>query len=300
MVNKTSAQPNPIPDDLVERLHRQANAGRWSVTVPRFAAALQTSVDKAAAGPKAGTTTFVLERYLKSLHLEDLALACGCAAGDDAAWEHFVREYRPALYRAADALDPSGTARELADSLYADLYGTSERDGERRSLFRYFHGRSSLPTWLRSVLAQRHVDAIRLRRRLEPLPEDDEPRAMASTSPPPADPDRTRYLALLHRGLKLAISMLAARDRLRLACYYTEQLTLAQTGRVLGEHEATASRQLARTRREIRQAVERHLRAEAGLDADQIARCFEYGLEDPGPLDLSDIARKVVESDRSI
>ena len=142
-----------------------------------------------------------------------------------------------------------GTARELADSLYADLYGTSERDGERRSLFRYFHGRSSLPTWLRSVLAQRHVDAIRLRRRLEPLPEDDEPRAMASTSPPPADPDRTRYLALLHRGLKLAISMLAARDRLRLACYYTEQLTLAQTGRVLGEHEATTSRQLARTRR---------------------------------------------------
>jgi RNA polymerase sigma-70 factor (ECF subfamily) len=300
VVKKTSAQHNPIPDDLVERLHRQAQAGRWSVTVPRFADALQTSVDKAAAGPKAGTTTFVLERYLKSLHLEDLALACACAAGDDAAWEHFVREYRPALYRAADALDPSGTARELADSLYADLYGTSERDGERRSLFRYFHGRSSLPTWLRSVLAQRHVDAIRARRRLDPLPEDDEPRAIASASPAPADPDRTRYLALLHRGLKLAISMLAARDRLRLACYYTEQLTLAQTGRVLGEHEATASRQLARTRREIRQAVERHLRAEAGLDPDQIARCFEYGLEDPGALDLNDIARKVVESDRSI
>jgi hypothetical protein len=87
---------------------------------------------------------------------------------------------------------------------------------------------------------------------------------------------------------------------LRLACYYTQQLTLAQTGRVLGEHEATASRQLTRTRREIRQAVERHLERDAGLGAAQIARCFEYALEDPGPLDLDDIVRKDVESDRSI
>jgi RNA polymerase sigma-70 factor, ECF subfamily len=300
VVKTRSAQHSPIPADLVERLYRQAQAGRWSVTLPQFAAALQTSADRAAADLKAGTKGFALERYLKSLHLEDLALACACAAGDDAAWEHFVREYRPSLYRAADALDPSGRARELADSLYADLYGTTERDGERRSLFRYFHGRSSLPTWLRAVLAQRHVDAIRARRHLDPLPEDDEPRAMASSSPPPADPDRTRYLALLHRGLKLTISALAARDRLRLACYYTQQLTLAQTGRVLSEHEATASRQLARTRREIRQAVERHLRSDAGLDADQIARCFEYALEDPGPMDLNDIVRKDVESDRSI
>ncbi len=264
MVNKSPAPANRIADDVVEHLYRQAQAERWSVTIPRFAAALQTSADRAAAAVKAGGTAFAVERYLKSLHLEDLALACACAAGDEAAWEHFVREYRPSLYRAADALDPSGSSRELADALYADLYGTTERDGERRSLFRYFHGRSSLPTWLRAVLAQRHVDAIRARRRLDPLPEDDEPHAVVSSSPPPADPDRTRYLALLHRGLKVAISVLAARDRLRLACYYTQQLTLAQTGRVLGEHEATASRQLARTRREIRQAVERHLRDEAG------------------------------------
>jgi RNA polymerase sigma-70 factor (ECF subfamily) len=299
VVNKAAPRTH-IPDALIARLHGQAQAGRWSVTVARFAGALQTSVDRAAAAVKAGAPSVDVERYLKALHLEDLALACACAAGDDAAWEHFVREYRPALYRAADALDPSGRARELADSLYADLYGTTERDGERRSLFRYFHGRSSLPTWLRAVLAQRHVDAIRAHRRLEPLPEDDEPLAVASRLPAPADPDRTRYLAMLHRALKVAISVLAAGDRLRLACYYTEQLTLAQTGRVLGEHEATASRQLARTRRELRQAVERHLRGEAGLGDDQITRCFEYGLEDPGPLDLNDIARKDMEPDRSI
>ena len=139
----------PIPQDLVERLYRSAGADRWSVPVERFAAALQASADRAGAVD--------VGAYLKGLHLEDLALACACTVGDEQAWEHFVREHRPVLYRAADALRPGGGARDLADALYADLYGLQELDGERRSLFRYFHGRSSLATWLRAVLAQRVV-----------------------------------------------------------------------------------------------------------------------------------------------
>src|SRR4029453_13092988 len=88
-----------------------------------------------------------------------------------------VAEYRPLLYRSADALDARGGARELADSLYADLYGIAAKDGSRRSLFRYFHGRSSLATWLRSVLAQRYVDSMRSRRRLDALSEEAAPLA---------------------------------------------------------------------------------------------------------------------------
>ena len=258
-----------------------------------FTAALQASADRAslAAGG--------LERYLEGLHLEDLALACGCAAGHDAAWEHFVLELRPPLYRAADALDPAGGARELVDALYGDLYGTEERDGQRRSLFRYFHGRSSLATWLRAVLAQRYVDALRARRRLEPLADDDRREATGPPAPPP-DPDCARFVELIQRALARAVAILAPRDRLRLACYYTQQLTLAETGRLLGEHEATASRHLARTRRAIRTEVERHLRTDAGLTSDQIARCFECALEDPGPIDLGRIIRKDSPPDRSI
>ena len=258
----------------------------------RFREALQASASRA--------TSIDLARYLSSLHLEDLALACACAAGDDLAWEHFMREHRPVLYRAADALDPGGGARELADSLYADLYGLRERDGERRSLFRYFHGRSSLGTWLRAVLAQRHVDAIRARRRLDPLPEDDEPSALAGPADSTLDPDRGRYMTLLERALNAVLSMLGAKERLRLACYYAQQLTLAETGRVLGEHEATVSRQLAKTRRTIRAEVERHLREHDRLDAAQIDRCFECALEDSGAFDLGSVVRKNSEPGRSI
>src|SRR5215470_3714965 len=116
----------------------------------------------------------------------DLELARLCADGDERAWERFVREYRPLLYRAADALDHTQGARDIADLLYADLYGIKTRDGERQSLFRYYQGRSSLATWLRAVLAQRYVDRARALRSTE------SPRAAKSTvprcAPAPATP----------------------------------------------------------------------------------------------------------------
>jgi len=211
----------------------------------------------------------------------DLDLARRCAAGDPAAWDRFVLEYRPVLYRAADALDRSGGAREIADSLYAELYGIKHAGGERQSLLRYFNGLSSLATWLRAVLAQRYVDRLREQRRLEPLPPEDR-----SERGEPADPERTRYLELVRRALARAVNSLDARDRLRLAYYYAQELTLAQTGRLMREHEATVSRQLTRTRRAIRSAVERELRMEAGLTPAQVAECFASVAEDPGPIDL--------------
>ena len=284
----------PIDAKLVERLYRQARAERWRVPIERFAEALERSAERGG--------------DLRERHLEDLALACACAAGDEAAWEHFVREHRPVLYRAADALDPGGGARDLADSLYGELF--------ERSLFRYFHGRSSLATWLRAVLAQRYVDRLRAGRRFEPLLEDDS--GAAARGPAKAGPyttglttgltteldeDRDRYLDLIQGTLQRAVATLPPRERLRLACYYAQGLTLAETGRLLGEHEATCSRQLARTRRTLRDGVERELRVKSGLNDAEIAECFASVSRDAGPLDLGQLlgveGRKESAADRS-
>jgi RNA polymerase sigma-70 factor (ECF subfamily) len=278
-----SADPNRRVDAaMAERFYRAAKADRWRLPQAAFTAALETSCAKAFAAAEPAPRE--IERYLASLHLEDLALACACALGDAAAWDHFVLEMRPALYRAADALDRSGGARELADALYADLYGVEQRDGKRQSLFRYFHGRSSLTTWLRAVLAQRHVDRVRVERRFDPLPEE----LPAKTAPAARDPDCARFVELLRTGLETVTAALDARDRLRLGCYYAQQLTLAQTGRLLKEHEATTSRQLARTRERIRGGVEEFLR-DRGLNDVQIARCFECATEDVGATNLEEI-----------
>jgi RNA polymerase sigma-70 factor (ECF subfamily) len=278
--------PPQIDTPLIARLYKRAKGDMWQLPQDVFAEALRTSATRAFG--EEPPTRSDLEHRLAALHLEDLALACACAAGNETAWEHFVREQRPHLYRAADAIDPTGNARDLADALYAELYGFQGRDGNRKSLFRYFHGRSSLATWLRAVLAQRHVDRLRTIRRLEPLPED-ESAAPSRVTPNDLDPERPRYLTLVRRALGLAVSKLDPRDRLRLGCYYGQSLTLAETGRLVGEHEATVSRNLARTRKAIREDVENQLRSEAGLNEAQVARCFEVASEDGRAVDLTDV-----------
>jgi RNA polymerase sigma factor (sigma-70 family) len=208
-----------------------------------------------------------------------VALARACEAGDEAAWERFVREYRPVLHRAADAIDPSGGARETADALFGELYG--------RKLFKYFHGRSRLSTWLRAVLAQRYVDRIRDLRKTEPLPREDAEWPLASTAATNADHDR--FVSAVRCALANAIGGLEARDRLRLRCYYIEGMKLAAIGRLLNEHEATASRNLDRTRHDLRSIVERHLMNAGGYDARTLAECFDSVMSDAGEIDINEL-----------
>jgi RNA polymerase sigma factor (sigma-70 family) len=271
----------------VGRLYRQSGAERWRVTPEVFAEALARSAAKAFAGRTPSDSE--IDRYQQSLHLSDLALACACAEGNNDAWDHFVAEMRPALYRAADAIDRSGAARELADAIYGELY--------TRSLFRYFHGRSSLATWLRSLLAQRYVDRYRDNRKFEPLAAEED----AGSVGPSAAPEREKFVGLMRSVLTAAMTALAPRDRLRLGCYYAQKMTLVQIGRLTRESEATVSRQLARTRREVSDDVKRRLRVEHHLSEGEIAECISSVSDDPGTLDLGQLLgeRKKVDVDRS-
>jgi RNA polymerase sigma-70 factor len=218
----------------------------------------------------------------------DLALARACAEGSPEAWDRFVAEYRHRLYAAARGIAGPDQGRELADSLYADLYGVETRAGQRRSLFTYYQGRSSLMTWLRAILAQRHVDALRAnaRRVFTRIGTDAAPDEAAIDPPaPPAepDPDAPRQLAALTVAVRDAIDALAPQDRLRLAWYYAHGLTLAEIARMAGEHEATVSRKLGRTRRSLRDAIERTLRERFKLTDAELDECLGRVQEiDPG------------------
>lgn len=293
----------------MERCWQKAAApGEWNLSRDRFEAALARSAAQrfsdAAAQPSAGA----IQSYLETLHHADLALACACSAGSEAAWEFFLAQFRQELYRAARAVTGSAgagdaDARELADSLYADLYGLRESGGQRKSLFDYFHGRSKLGTWLRAILAQRHVDAVRRARKLEPLEDETgkeraeisvrvgaDALAASGISPmsagDPPDPDRTKYLGVLQEALTGALASLEPRDRLRLAYYYADERTLAEIGRLLGEHEATVSRKLERTRRAIRERVDAALRDGKRFSEAQVQLCYEYAREE-WPFDLA-------------
>ena len=287
--------------ELIDSLYTQAKAERWRLSPGQFVVALQRSARKHLA--IGAITARHLEEYLRALHLEDLALATACADGSEAAWEHFFNAYRTYLRAAAAAIlrcnAGSAEACDLADSLFSELYGLAGGTGPERSLFRYFHGRSSLKTWLRAVLAQRHIDSIRAGRRFEELAEeetgDGSARTLLGPSTQPVDPHRERYLACFTRALQTALDRLPPQEKERLRLYYAEEKTLAEIGRLLGEHESSVSRHLDRVRRDLRQAVEDLLRNSIGgvngsavqpaLSDAEVALCFEYSAGDV-PIDL--------------
>jgi RNA polymerase sigma-70 factor len=259
------------------RLCKRAGAARWNVSDELLCDAAYRGARSAGILDRGGVDSFI-----DALHAEDLSLALACQAGESAPWEHFITSFRPALYAAARAISgDEARGRELADSIWAEMYGMEVRDGRRRSILSYFHGRSSLLTWMRAVLAQRHVDYIRSQSRLAPL--DDHVEEAANTDDDHADApgsDRARYVAMLGRALDAALKALAPRDRMRMAYYYRHDLSLKEIGRVMDEHESTVSRRLARTRDQLKLAIERTLHDGDKLSQDQIRLCYDWAAGD--------------------
>jgi len=100
----------------------------------------------------------------------------------------------------------------------------------------------------------------------------------------------------MRRAVSAAVARLTPKDRLRLGYYYADDLTLAQIGRALKEHEATVSRNLARARRDIRRDVERQLRDQEHMSPGQIHECFAAVVDDVGALDVTDLLGKRKDS----
>ena len=260
------------------RLYSRARAARWNLGEDILAEAAARGASKSGA-----FDTDRVEAYLDALHAEDLALALACKGGNSRAWEHFISSLRPPLYAAARAIaGDEMRGRELADSIWADLYGLEVRDGTRRSLLEYFHGRSSILTWLRAILARRHVDYLRSQQRTQPLDDDVEDRRIDPNSnhDEAAGPERARYVRMLAIALDLALKTLAPQDRMRMAYYYRHELSLKEIGRLMGEHESSVSRKLARTRDQLKSEIERRLRDIDLLSQDQIRLCYDFAAGD--------------------
>lgn len=303
---KPGFDPAPILGGLADRvdaLYAESSARNWQLTRKEFALALQRSAEKSF-GEQAAPAAERVAAYLETLHLDDLVLATACMEGAELAWQFFVENFRPYLRAAAGALTKgsrSGVdAQELADSLFAELFGLV--DGKRReaSLFRYFHGRSSLKTWLRTILAQRHVDRLRQSRRFAPLEREDGDGSTLSEKAvsPVLDPHRDEYTERFLSALTAGLGLIEPRDRKRLELYYAREKTLAEIGGLLGEHESSVSRNLERVRRELRSNVEQQLRTAYFVDAHghrlpplsdaEIALCLQYAAED-APIDFRKI-----------
>jgi RNA polymerase sigma-70 factor (ECF subfamily) len=128
--------------------------------------------------------------------------------------------------------------------------------------------------WLRTTLAQRHVDHLRRSRRLKSL--DDTVEEMVAPAADCAPETPAVEISQLDRAIEDALHGRDAEERYLLAAYYLDEQTLLQIARVLGVHEATVSRKLKRATEDTRKQVLRNLQrdglsrraAEEALGAD--------------------------------
>ncbi len=254
----------------IEALFRSSGGTLWSVSPEDFARVVWEGIASAAqAEPRQ------IPELLKAVRPEDLGLALGCARGNEWAWNTFCAEYRSVLFKAAYALlREESRASDLVDSVLAELFGVDAGGAGRHSRFTYFHGRSSLKTWLGAVVFQKFVNEYRRESRLETL--DDSRVQHAAVERSVSEPDDRRYAECLGEAVETALGDLLPREKLLLSYYYVQQLTLKQIGRLTGEHEATVSRHLESLRKKLRMRIETYLWKVKKLSAFEVDRCLDF------------------------
>jgi RNA polymerase sigma-70 factor, ECF subfamily len=259
---------------VIAELYQKGRGQEFGLTRECFGQILQEIRKKYL--PEQASQAETLALY-SSLHVEELVLARACAAGEERAWDAFLTRYREKLYEVATYIaKEASTARELADSIYADLYGIRERDGERLSKLASYMGRGSLEGWLRTVIAQEYINVYRRRRRLVSLDEESEQGVQfVAAAPSPARAVDPRLAAATDE----ALAELSPEDRFVLASYYLDSRTLAQIARILGVHESTISRKLDKLAGSLRRRILSGL-GRRGMSRRQAKEALEVDVRD--------------------
>jgi RNA polymerase sigma-70 factor (ECF subfamily) len=273
----TLSKPIPVQsvvNDMLAELHAKSGCEKFGLTRESLAEILHEIGAKyfQTFKSEAEVRTFFL-----SLRMDELALARGCAAGSNAAWEIFLTRYREKLYLSALRIAREGSAaRELADALYADLYGTSVRDGQRVCKLASYTGRGSLEGWLRTVLSQEYVNRYRRTKRLVSLEEEsEEGTQFRAQDPEPVVPSDSR----LAESTDEVLGRLESADRMVLSAYYLDGRTLAEIAGMLGVHESTISRKLDRLAKSVRKQIVVAL-GKRGMSRQQIEEALEVDVRD--------------------
>jgi len=259
---------------IANELHAKCSAGQFGLEGNDLARILDEIVRKFTAPQDSS-----LREFCFSLKIEELVLARACAAGNERAWETFMLRYREKLYEIGLHITrEDSAARDLSDSIYAELYGTVARDGHRVSKLASYTGRGSLEGWLRTVMAQEQVNRYRRQKRMVSLEEETEQgQQFASPEAEPATPVDPR----LEAATDEALASLPSDERFILAAYYLDHRTLAEIAGMLSVHESTISRKLDKLAKSLRKQILAGL-ARHGMSRRQAAEALEVDVRDLG------------------
>jgi RNA polymerase sigma factor (sigma-70 family) len=204
------------------------------------------------------------------LSLDDLYLATACVLKEEPAWRELGTRHFDFLRQFARRFLAEAKARDVVDEVIADFW--------TRDRLRQYEGRSTLRTWLATVVSHAALNARKATMRREQLEEEqlrthDDP---AGAGQLPDDPSRMQAASLMQEFLGRALSELANEDCLLLQLYYEQELTLDEMAPILGASSAALSRRLKRTRETLRAHVDALARQRTGESAQGLRAGIEW------------------------
>ena len=267
----------PIDAKQAAELYARSGGSAYGLSREQFTLILQNVLFRTE--EMRGASQERVAPFLAGLKLDELALAHGCVAGDQHAWDVFLTKYRESIYQSARSVTRSESlGRELADSLYAELYGLGPEEG-RRSKLALYSGRGSLAGWLRMVLSQSYVNQIRAGKRLVSIEQEEEDHgtqfAAATPETAPALDPRVK------EAVDQMLGNLSPDERYLLASYFLDGRRLAEIGRTLGVHESTISRKLEKLLKDARKRIRKELERR-GMSRRQADEALETDVRDLG------------------
>jgi RNA polymerase sigma-70 factor, ECF subfamily len=288
-VQAKSSDIETVISEAAQRLLSRAADSR-SLTSASVVPRLIASVEKYLLRHDANVSKQEVTSFIDEMQADDLCLIIACESGDETAWHDLVERFSATVRSAArSASSNEDAAEDLTQSIWAELYGLRNRkDGKPASKLAYYSGRGSLAGWLRAVVAQLAVDTYRKQSRLVQAEEDVDldrlareapmaelQTAVAATGQNPEQAISNKFAeADMQNALQTAIKELSAEDRLLVKLYYFDNLRLHEAGKVLGVHEATASRRLTKAHGELRKRVGEILMSERGWTRAETERSF--------------------------
>jgi len=288
-VQAKSSDIEKVINEGAQRLLSRAADSR-SLTSASLVPRLIASVEKYLLRHDPNVTKQEVASFIDEMQADDLCLIIACESSDETAWHDLVERFSATVRSAArSASSNEDAAEDLAQSIWAELYGLRNRkDGKPASKLAYYSGRGSLAGWLRAVVAQLAVDTYRKQSRLVQADEDvdldrlarEAPMAelhtaVAATGQNPEQAISNKFAETdMQNALQTAIKELSADDRLLVKLYYFDNLRLHEAGKVLGVHEATASRRLTKAHGELRKRVGEILMSERGWTRAETERSF--------------------------
>ena len=194
----------------------------------------------------------------------DDALVPRILAGESALFERIMRRHNQRVFRAARAiLNDDAEAEDVMQETYTRAFAHLGQ----------FRGEAQLGTWLVRIAVHEAFARVRRRRRLAPLPSDDDVETLPMPDRPmPIDPEREANNAELRRLLERAIDELPETYRTVFVLREVEGLSTATTAECLGVSEEVVKTRLSRARLRLRDGLYERAGAQA-------SSAFTFGAE---------------------